>query len=244
MSDAMTFWYASNPVKQRSSVTLYFAARAGSLLTLFASCSRHRASRSAARSPRATISTPSAARMQSFAAPVPRPPHPMTPTRITSDPATCTPPGHAIAAAAAAVVWTNVRRDTGTISLSLILASGSRFHDETKSYEWPIGEPPSALRKLRVPLSPRIVLNGPRVRSDVLDRIAKRSTARDERAIHHRDPFSRVAEQVEQSECIGASRGDRVRSRRGVAAMPDERVAPLRRHYFRSGCGRRSARPF
>ena len=76
---ARTFLYASKPVKQVSGVAL---TRPGSFL--FSSAS-DACSMSGKRSPRATISMSGDAVAQSTAAPVPRPPQPMRPTRIFSE---------------------------------------------------------------------------------------------------------------------------------------------------------------
>ena len=64
-----------------------FVRNADPVRKFFQELLKEDSTRSGTRSPRATTSTPAAAFRQSIAAPVPRPPQPMTPTRRASDPA-------------------------------------------------------------------------------------------------------------------------------------------------------------
>jgi len=97
-SAARTFFQASKPEKQVSGV----AVSRGAASFCF-SCPRDHSSWSGNRSPRAAITTSGEAVAQSMAAPVPRPPQPITPTRIFSEaPAAQRPPGNVAASEARA----------------------------------------------------------------------------------------------------------------------------------------------
>src|SRR4029450_2470046 len=106
---------------------------------------------------------------------------------------------------------------------------------EPESDKWPVRQPPAALRQLRIAFVPRRVLLRPRRRSGVLERVPKRSTARDARVVRRRDPLGGVTEQVEQSERVGLAGADGMRGGAGVAAMPGDGLADGARRIIACG---------
>src|SRR5207302_2284119 len=214
-----TLRYASNPTKHWESVILILGLRLGSSVAMVARLSRHFVRWSGKRSPSATSSMFSLDVRQSFTAPVPRPPHPISAMRIgfgaplRIDGAW----GSAIAAVAAAVVSTNSRRVTSRGCVGVMTVSRRKEYD-AKADERSVGEPPAALGELRIGLVPRGRLSGSRMWAHAGRRVDPRAPAHHRRAVGHRDPFGAVAEQVVDAERVGVLRGDSVRLVRRVPA--------------------------
>src|SRR5262245_37900561 len=89
---------------------------------------------------------------------------------------------------------------------------GVRGTGQAEPHEGTVRQTPPALRELGVPLVPRLVLDGARLRADVLQRTAERAAARHEGAVGRRDPLGRVAEQIEETERVGCAFAHRVRA--------------------------------
>jgi hypothetical protein len=114
---ARTCSYASKPVKQRSGVTLYAAANAGSAAATLPSCARHSSSRSGITSPSATISMPCEPRTAVARGPRAAPAAPDDPDPDHVRAGNVRAPDIASTAVAAAVVCTNSRRVTPRFAL-------------------------------------------------------------------------------------------------------------------------------
>src|SRR5207237_1044458 len=225
-----TLRYASNPTKHWESFTLILGLSVGSSVAMVVRLSRHFARWSGKRSPSATSSMFSLDVRQSFTAPVPRPPQPISAMRIV-----CGAPraidgawarGSAMAAVAAAVVSTNSRRVTSRGCLRVMTGSWRKEYN-AEADERSVGEPPAALGKLRIGLVPRGRLRGSGARAHARRRVGPRSPAHQRGAARNGDPFGHVAEQIVDAERVRLFRGDGVRFMYGVPGVPRERIAAL-----------------
>src|SRR6266480_511569 len=226
----------SKPEKALASSSLIFALSPPlvSSVAMRARFARHSVTRSGNRSPMATSSTRSDDVRQSFAAPVPRPPQPTRPIRsVSARRISAGAPGNVRAAAAAALVWTNSRRVTsrGCWDFRLMAPTplGSGFADEAEADERCIGEPPAALRELRIGLVPVGRLPGSGGGADAVRRIVPRPAAHDgpPTRVRAADPLGHVAQHVVQAQRIGGLGGGGMGLGSGIAGVPGERVPAL-----------------
>src|SRR5207248_924275 len=228
-----TLRYASKPVKHCESFTLILGLSVGSSVAMVARFSRHLVRWSGNRSPSATSSTFSLEVRQSFAAPVPRPPQPIKAMRSVcvarrAIDGAWGERGSARAAVAAAVVSTNARRVTSRGCLGVMTVSWREEYD-AKSDEWCVGEPPTALGKLRISFVPGGRLRSSGTGSHARHGVGPRSPAYHGGAIGNGDPFGDIAEQVVEAERVGPLRGDGVRLVCGVPGVPGEGIAAVAR---------------